>query len=95
MTQKFIVALLLIAAVTIYLTIQEQGDDAFGGIFKPVESARAESSSLSPAVDPLGVTVTGNSVPQTAQSNYGQLVDRVKTRVNDAMDQSVTRSSRR
>jgi hypothetical protein len=94
MTKKVIAALILIAAVTVYLTLQEEGDEAFGGILKPIESVRAESSSLSPGVDPLGVTVTGNSVPQTAQSNYGQLVNRVRTNVNGAMDKSVSRSSR-
>ena len=87
-------ALLVIAAVSFYLTLREQGDEAFGGIFKPVDSVRADSDSLSPAADPLGVMTTGSSVPGVSQTNYKQMVDRVRTRVNDAMDESVERSSR-
>ncbi len=94
MVKKVVLALVAIAAVAAYMTVREEGEEAFGGAFAPIESVRADSSNLNPAADPLGVMVTGNSIPQPAQSNYGQMVDRVRTRVNDAMDDSVSRSSR-
>jgi hypothetical protein len=96
MVKKVLAALVVIAAVAIYLTIQEEGtESAFGGAFAPVESVRAESSNLSPTADPMGVMTTGNSIPHAAQSDYGQLVDRVRTRTNDAMARSVDRAGGR
>ena len=95
MVMKVFGVLLAIAAVSVYLTVKEEGSEqAFGGAFAPVENVRGDSTNLSPAADPLGVMVTAQSVPQTAQSNYGQLVDRVRTRVGGAMDKSVERSRR-
>jgi len=42
MTRRVLLALLAIAAVSAWLTFQEQGDEAFGGIAKPLESVRGE-----------------------------------------------------
>jgi hypothetical protein len=93
MVKKVLGALVVIAAVSVYLTIREEGKDkAFGGVLSPIETVRGGDDSLGPDA-PLGSLVTGQSIPQTAQSNYGQLVDRVRTRTNDAMDKSRERSS--
>ena len=92
MKKKVLVALLAIAAVAVFLTIQEEGkENAFGGLMAPIESVRAPQQGQ--GHDRIGL-VTGNSIPDTAQTNYKQLVDRVRSRTNDAMDQSVRRSSR-
>ena len=94
MVKKVVAALLLIAAISVFLTIREEGKDkAFGGALAPLESARGKQVTAG-GHDPLAGMVTGNSIPEPAQSNYGQMVDRVRTRVNDAMDQSERRSSR-
>lgn len=42
MAKRVLVALLAIAAVASWLTFQEEGDEAFGGIAKPLESVRGE-----------------------------------------------------
>ena len=91
MVQKVIGALILIAAIAIFLTIREEGKEkAFGGVLKPLETVRNPAA----AHDTTGVLITGNSVPGGAQTDYGRLVDRVRTKVNSAMDKSVRRSSR-
>ena len=90
MKKKVLVALLAIAAVAVFLTIQEEGkENAFGGLMAPLESVRAPQQG-----DARVGLVTGNSIPDTAQTNYKQLVNRVRSRTNNAMDQSVRRSSR-
>ena len=95
MVKKVVAALLLIAAISVFLTIREEGKDkAFGGALAPLESARGSNAAPASGHDPLAGMVTGTSIPQVSQSNYGQMVDRVRTRVNDAMDQSERRSSR-
>jgi hypothetical protein len=94
MGKKVMIALVLIAAASIYLTIKEQGrDEAFGGALAPLESARASDGE---AHAPLAAALAtgGSGSGGTAQSNYGQMVNRVRTKVNGAMDQSVKRSSR-
>ena len=90
MSKKVLGALLVIVAVAIYLTIREEGkNDAFGGAFAPLESVRAEG--LGRSDDASG---TGSSITGTAQTDYAPMVDRIKGRVNAAMDRSVERSSR-
>ena len=89
MGKKIFIAIAVIVGVAVYLTIREQGvDEAFGGALAPVDTVRNDAPS-----DPLGL-VTGQSVPTVSQSNYKQMVDRTRERVNDAMAQSVERSSR-
>ncbi len=91
MTGKVVGALLLIAAIAVFLTIREEGaDKAFGGAFAPVQSVRSDD----PARDSLAGFATGNPIPSPSQSNYGQLTDRVRERVGSAMRQGEKRSSR-
>lgn len=91
MVGKVCLAIVAILAVAVYLTVQEEGsDEAFGGALAPIESVRAPNS----GGDPLAGMVTGQSVPQTTQTDYGQMVNRVRERTNDAMARSVERSSR-
>ena len=92
MTKKVLLAIVAIAAVSAYLTIKEEGTDkAFGGAFAPVESVRARDDG---GTDPLAGMVTGQSIPTVTQTDYGKLVDRVRSRANAAMDRSVERASR-
>lgn len=42
MARRVLVALLVIAAVATWLTFLEQGDEAFGGVAKPLESVRGD-----------------------------------------------------
>lgn len=87
MSGKVVGALLLIAAIAVFLTIREEGaDKAFGGVFAPIESVRTGDS--------LAGFTTGNSIPSPSQSNYGQLTDRVRERVQSATRQAEKRSSR-
>jgi hypothetical protein len=88
MSKKVILAIVAVAAIAAYLTVKEQGDQAFGGLLAPLESVRTEEPG-----DPLGL-VTGNSVPDVSQTNYKQMVDRVRERTNEAMERSAKRSSR-
>ena len=91
MTGKAVGALLLIAAIAVFLTIREEGaDKAFGGVFAPVESVRGDD----PTRESLAGFTTGNSISSTSHSSYGQLTDRVRERVGDAMRQGEKRSSR-
>ncbi len=86
--KKLVGALLLIVATAVYLTIREEGrEKAFGGLLAPIETIRVHQP------DGPGL-ITGNSIPDPAQSHYGQLVQDVKSRVNAAMDKSARRSSR-
>ena len=94
MVKKVLLALVVIVAVAIYLTIREEGvDKAFGGALAPVESVRAGATTT--GHDPLASLVTAQSVPDVSQTSYKQMVDRVRSRVDDAMDRSVARSSGR
>jgi hypothetical protein len=85
---KLFLAILAIAGIAAYLTMKEQGDAAFGGLLAPLESVRTDEPG-----DPLGL-VTGNSIPDVSQTNYKQMVDRVRERTNEAMERSAERSSR-
>ena len=90
MVKKVVIALVAIAAVSAYLTVKEEGTDkAFGGLLAPVDNVRKDDGG-----EPLAGLITGQSIPQTSQTNYKQMVDRVRSRVNSAMDKSVERSSR-
>ena len=92
MLKKVVIALAAIAAVSAYLTVREEGrEKAFGGLLAPVTSARVDDDGR---VEPRAGLITGQSIPQVSQSNYKQLVDRVRTRTNAAMDKSVERASR-
>ena len=92
MTKKKVVgALLLIAAVAVYLTIREEGTEkAFGGILAPLETVRVKN----PAKDLTSGFTTGNSIPSTSQTNYRRLTDRVRSKVNASMRSGEQRSSR-
>ncbi len=91
MVKKVVIALVAIAAVSAYLTVKEEGTDkAFGGLLAPVTNVRGADDKG----EPLAGLLTGQSIPQTSQTNYKQMVDRVRSRVNGAMDKSVERSSR-
>ncbi len=94
MTGKVVGALLLIAAIAVFLTIREEGaDKAFGGALAPIESVPAGEPTR--GLDPLGSLVTGHSVPNTSPMNYQQMVDRLRSQVDNAMDRSVDRASGR
>jgi hypothetical protein len=81
--------------VAIYLTIREEGtENAFGGVFAPVDSVRADAPQWGAGDDPLDSMLTGQSLPPTAQADYGPMLDRLRTSVDDAMERSVERSSR-
>ncbi len=91
MTGKVVGALLLVAAVAVFLTIREDGaDKAFGGLFAPMKSVRVNEAGR----DSVAGFTTGNSIPSTSQTNYGQLTDRVQERVGSAMQKSERRASR-
>ena len=95
MVKKVVIALVLIAAVSVYLTIREQGrDKAFGGVLAPLESVRGGDGTAHAPLAAIATDASGSGGGGNAQSDYGQLVNRVRTRVNGAMDQSVRRSSR-
>ena len=96
MGKKVALTLLAIAALAVYMTFQEEGDEAFGGVGKPLESARGEGL---PRTDwltgqPIG-TPTGRptSMP-TGGTNYEPVLDKIRNDLDDAMDRSVERSSR-
>lgn len=90
MSKKVVIVLAGIAAVAVYLTIKEEGaDQAFGGLLAPIETVREDDRRVQ-SVD----VITGNSIPQTTQTDYKKMVDRVRERTNAAMDKSVERSSR-
>ncbi len=92
MVKKVVIALVAIAAVSAYLTVKEEGSEkAFGGLLAPVSSVRVADDGR---VEPLAGLVTAQSTPQISQSSYKQLVDRVRSRTNAAMDRSVDRASR-
>ena len=87
-TKKLVGALLLIVVAAVYLTIREEGKEkAFGGLLAPIETVRVNEPGTSGLL-------TGNSIPDPAQSHYGQLVQDVRSRVNSAIDKSARRSSR-
>ncbi len=93
MLKKVLLAVVAIVAVAIGLAIREEGaDKAFGGVPAPIES---EPSEPTRGLDPLGSLVTGHSVPNTSPMNYQQMVDRLRSRVDNAMDRSVDRASGR
>lgn len=94
MLKKVLFAVVAIVAVAIGLAIHEEGaDKAFGGVLAPIESVPAGEPTR--GLDPLGSLVTGQSVPDTSPMNYQQMVDRLRSRVDNAMDRSVDRASRR
>ena len=91
MTKKVVGALLLIAAVAVFLTIREEGKDkAFGGILAPLETVRVND----PSKNAIGGFTTGSSIPSTSQTDYGRLTDRVRSKVNSALRDSERRASR-
>jgi len=91
MGKKVFGALLLIIAISVFLTIREEGmDNAFGGVLAPVEPVRVENAGK----DTFGDLVTGNSIPSGAQTDYKRLTDDVRDRVNAAMRKSEARASR-
>ena len=91
MTKKVVGALLLIAAVAVFLTIREEGrDKAFGGILAPLETVRVNN----PSKNASGGFMTGNSIPSTSQTDYGRLTDRVRSNVDSALRASERRASR-
>ena len=90
-TKKVVGALLLIVAVAVYLTVQEEGTEkAFGGALAPLETIWVND----PAKDAAAGFTTGNSIPSTSQTNYGRLTDRVRSKVNASMRSGEQRSSR-
>lgn len=94
MLKKVLLAVVAIVALAIGLAIHEQGaDKAFGGALTPIESVPAGEPTRS--LDPPGSLVTGQSVPNTSPMNYQQMVDRLRSRVDNAMDRSVDRASGR
>lgn len=66
MAKRVLVALLAIAAATAWLTFQEEGDEAFGGIAKPLESVRGEGL---PHTDWLTGFQVGSPDPHAAQTD--------------------------
>jgi hypothetical protein len=92
MAKKVVIALVAIAAVSAYLTVKEEGSEkAFGGLLAPISPARFDDDGRA---EPAAGRATGESIPQISQTDYKQLVDRVRTRTNAAMDKSVERASR-
>lgn len=90
MGKKVFGALLLILVIAVCLTLREEGaEHALGGAFAPLETVRSKT-----AKDPLGGLATGNSLPGVAQTDYKQLTDRVRERVNGAMRESEKRAGR-
>ena len=87
--KKIAGALFIIALVAIFLTIQEEGDKAFGGLMAPIESVRAGNPK-----NPIAGMTTGNSIPDVAQTNYKKLVDNVRDKVNASMKKSASRYSK-
>jgi hypothetical protein len=84
--KKVAAALLLIAAVAVFLTIREQGrDKAFGGALAPLESVRVPGGPVAGVADA--------SLPASGGTDYQPMVDRVRDRVNHAMDRSERRSA--
>ena len=84
MVKKVVIALVAIAAVSAYLTVREEGSEkAFGGLLAPVSPVSVNDDGRA---EPLAGLVTGQSIPQVSQTSYKQLVDRVRTRTNAAME---------
>ena len=86
-SKRVVAALLLIAAMAVFLTLREEGQEkAFGGVLAPIETTRVPPS--------LAQDIRSNSTVNPTQTDYGRLVKRVRTKVNGAMDRSEDRSSR-
>ena len=95
MGKKVVCALLAIVAVAIYLTIREEGrKDAFGGALAPLESVRDEGFEPEDRPSRMDAMLAGESLPPSVAQDYGPLLDRMRTSVDDAMERSVERSSR-
>jgi hypothetical protein len=93
--KKTVIAVLVIIAVAIYLTIREEGGDhAFGGALAPLESVRGEGIRAEVRAEVSDAPPAGGGAMAPPQSDYGAMVGRVRGRVEDAMDRSVARSSR-
>lgn len=90
MGAKVFGALLLIIAIAVFLTIQEEGvENAFGGVLAPVKTVRSDT-----VEHPLVGASPVNTGSGGTQTNYKKLADRVRTRAQGAMDQSERRASR-
>lgn len=94
MTKKVVAAILLIAAVSIYLTWRDEGEQAFGGAFAPIQSEHPERTPMTPGVDPLDAAGPGGSASTVSGTDYQPLVDRVRTRTQGAVDRSAQRAGR-
>jgi len=66
MAKRVFVALVAIVAVAAWLTFQEEGDEAFGGIAKPLESVRGEGL---PRTDWLTGFEIGSTDPYADQTD--------------------------
>jgi hypothetical protein len=93
MIKKILLIAIIGAGAVAYFEIQDKGmDKAFDGrlegIMEPVESVHVDDNGV------VESFVTPMSVPGTAQTNYGKLVQRVRDKTNDAMDKGVDRSNR-
>ena len=66
MARRVLVALLAIAAVSVWLTFREEGDEAFGGIAKPLQCVRGQGL---PHTDWLTGFQIGSPDPYADQSD--------------------------
>ena len=93
MGKKILVAVVVVVAISVYLTIREQGvENAYGGVFSPLETVR-DASLSERTMDATGYTSSSLGGGQSSAS-YRDMSNRVRNRVNAAMKKSVDRSSR-
>ena len=91
MAKTVVVVLLAIFAIAAYLTVKEEGvEEAFGGAFAPMETVRDPSAKDNPG---RSLGLASSPMVDPAQSHYGKMVDRVRTRTNAAMKKSKDRYS--
>ena len=95
--QKVLVSIIIVIAISVGLTIYTEGlDKAYGGIFAGLapdtpEEAQAERDLQAGRL----ATQRSENYGGPAQSSYGKLVDRVRTRTDSAMRKSERRSAGR
>ena len=91
MGKKVFGALLLIVAISVFLTIREEGvENAFGGALAPLASASEETS----AAPLAGLAFSEVPTSGTSHAQYEKLTDRVRDRVNSAMRSAEGRAGR-
>jgi hypothetical protein len=93
--KKILGVIFIVSAVSMALTIYNEGlDQAYGGVFAglaPDSSDKVEAA-LDKKVGRLAKQASG-SFSGPAQTNYKKLVDRVRTKTDEAMRKSERRAA--